>query len=188
MEEKYTKNQKSITALVGSKNTAKILGAEQALKKYYDNVIVEGIKVPSNVSDEPKDEDIYKGAKNRVENLIQYAKENKINADYYMGIESGITNLLGKWVIVNVAVIIDKENYESWGTSAGFPVPNKLVQDIIDTDLSKVIDKTFGRQSEPSSVGGVNRLTHNIISRIDLSRDAFIMALTQFINDKWNDK
>lgn len=173
--------------LIGTKNNGKIQGAKEAFEKYFDNVEIEGIAVESNVSDEPVNNEIYEGARNRVNNLINYSKQNNIDADYFLGIESGITNLLGKWIIINVAVIKDKTGYESWGTSSGFPVPDRYVKEIIDTDLGKVIDKMFKENDLRSSIGGISFLTHNIIDRIDLTRDAFIMALTQYVNELWKD-
>ena len=47
-----------------------------------------------------------------LELVMKDAKENNIDADYFLGIESGITNLLGKWIIINVAVIKNKNGYE----------------------------------------------------------------------------
>lgn len=174
--------------LIGSKNPGKIQGAREALEKYYENIDIEGIPVSSNVSEEPVNDEIYLGARNRVDNLIKYATENNINVKYFLGIESGITNLLGKWVIINVAVIKDKNGYESWGTSSAFPVPEKYVDEIIKADLGKVMDNIFRKQDLRSSKGGISFLTHNEIDRIDLTREAFIMALTQFINnDLWCD-
>lgn len=174
--------------LIGTKNPGKIQGAKEALEKYYENVDIEGIPVSSDVSDEPLNNEIYEGARNRVNNLMKYAKENEIDSEFYLGVESGITNLLGKWVIINVAVIKDKNGYESWGTSPGFPVPDKYVEEIINTDLGTVMDKIFEKNALRNSKGGINFLTHDVISRIDLTKDAFIMALTQFINeDIWSD-
>ena len=46
----------------------------------------------------------------------------------------------------------------------------------------------FQFQINMSKKGGISFLTHDVISRIDLTRGAFIMALTQFVNEKWNDK
>lgn len=174
--------------LIGTKNPGKIQGAEEAFKKYFENIEIEGIPVPSEVSEEPVDLDIYNGARNRVNNLIKYAKENNIKTEYFLGIESGITNLLGKWVIINVAVIKDNEGYESWGTSPAFPVPDKYVNEIINTDLGKVMDDIFKQHDLRSGKGGISFLTNNVIDRIDLTREAFIMALTQFTNKNWNDK
>ena len=60
--------------LIGTKNPGKIEGARRALRNYYDEFEIEGISALSNVSDQPVDEDIYFGARNRVNNLIKYAK------------------------------------------------------------------------------------------------------------------
>ena len=174
--------------LIGTKNAGKIQGAKEAFEKYYENIDIIGIPVSSNVGEEPLNDEIYLGAKNRVDNLIKYAEKNNMNSEYFLGIESGITNLLGKWIIINVAVIKDKNGYESWGTSSAFPVPDKYVEEIIKTDLGQVMDKIFKKSDLRSNKGGISFLTHNEINRIDLTRDAFIMALTQFINnDIWND-
>ncbi|MCI9087139.1 MAG: DUF84 family protein [Clostridia bacterium] len=174
--------------LIGTKNPGKIQGAKEALEKYFDDIDIQGIPVSSDVSEEPVNHEIYEGARNRVDNLMKYAKENNIDARYFLGIESGITNLLGKWVIINIAVIRDKKGYESWGTSPAFPVPDKYVEEIISTDLGKVMDKIFEKNDLRSSIGGISFLTHEVINRIDLTRDAFIMALTQHINEVWKDK
>ena len=173
--------------LIGTKNPEKIQGAKEAFENYFNDIEVIGIPVSSDVSDEPVDLDIYQGAKNRVDNLMKYAKENNIEAEYYLGVESGITNLLGKWMIINVAVIKNKDGYESWGTSPAFPVPDKYVDEIIKTDLGQVMDRIFKQNDLRSSKGGISFLTNGVLDRIELTRDAFIMALTSHINDVWKD-
>lgn len=174
--------------LIGTKNPGKIQGAKEAFENYFKEFEISGIPVSSNVGEEPVNNEIYEGARNRVDNLMKYAKEKNIQAEYFLGIESGITNLLGKWIIINIAVIKDKYGYESWGTSSSFPVPDKFVDEIISTDLGKVMDKIFQENDLRSSKGGISFLTNNVISRIDLTKEAFIMALTQHINKVWNDK
>lgn len=174
--------------LIGTKNPGKIEGAKEALNNYFKDYEIEGIPVSSDVSDEPVNNEIYEGARNRVNNLMKYAKENNIDAEYFLGVESGITNLLGKWVIINIAVIKDKKGYESWGTSPAFPVPNKYVEEIISTDLGQVMDKIFEQNDLRSGKGGISFVTNGVISRIDLTKEAFIMAMSQHINNIWNDK
>lgn len=170
--------------LVATKNQGKIEGAKRALENYFDNVEIQGIPVESNVSEQPVNDEIYNGAKNRVKNLKMYAKENNLVADLYLSIESGINNSLGRWMITNIAVIEDNNDFESYGTSPSFPVPDGLVQDVIDTDLSQVMNKIFEKDEERHNKGGgIQLLTHNKISRIDLTEMAFIMALTKYIND-----
>lgn len=174
--------------LIGTKNPGKMQGAKEAFENYFNNFDITGIPVSSNVGEQPLNNEIYEGAKNRVDTLIKHAKENNIEAEYFLGVESGITNLLGKWVIVNIAVIKDKNGYESWGTSPAFPVPNRYVDEIISTDLGKVMDKIFRQNDLRSGKGGISFLTNEVINRIDLTREAFVMALTQHINEIWNDK
>lgn len=173
--------------LIATKNQGKIEGAKRALLRYFNDIDIQGIPVSSNVSEQPVNDDIYIGAKNRVKNLKKYCRENNINADLYLSIESGISDSLGRWMITNVAIIEDEKDFESYGTSPSFPVPDKLVKKIIDTDLSSVINSIFGTDEERRNKGGgIQLLTHNEISRIDLTEIAFIMALTKYINDeKW---
>lgn len=173
--------------LIGSKNPAKIEGARRALLNYFNDVEVEGIAVSSDVEEQPINEQIYMGAKNRVKNLKKYCKENSMEADLYLAIESGITNSLGMWINTNIAVIEDENGLDSYGTSPSFPVPDKYVQEIIDTDLSQVMNKLFGEDNERHNKGGgIQMLSHNKITRIDMTEMAFVMALTKYVNgDKW---
>ncbi len=170
--------------LIGTNNKGKIQGAKEAFAEFFDDVEIEGINVESNVPDEPIDLDIYNGAKNRVENIIKLGYK----ADFYIAIESGITNLLGKYVIINSAVVKDANGNESWGFSPAFPVPDKYVDDIKTRDLGRVMDEIFNKNDLRSTIGGISYLTHGKIDRIQLTKEAFIMALTQFINkDTWSD-
>ena len=118
-----------------------------------------------------------------MKNLKEYCKDNNIEADLYLSIESGIHNNLGRWMVTNIAVIEDNDNFESYGTSASFPVPEKYVQDIIKTDLNQVMNSIFVKDEERHNKGGgIQLLTNNKINRIDLTEAAFIMALTKYIN------
>lgn len=173
--------------LIATKNPGKIEGAKRAFESYFDDVTIEGIPVSSDVSDEPVNEETYQGAKNRVKNLKKYAKENGIQADLYISVESGIYNSLGSWMITNLAVIEDNNNFASTGTSPSFPVPEHLVDEVINTDLSIVMDKVLGEDRERhNGAGGIQLLTRGKVSRIDLAELAFTMALVRYLNKEWN--
>lgn len=172
--------------LMGTKNPGKIEGAKQAFEKYFENIEIEGIAVSSDVGDQPVNEEILQGAKNRVKNLRKYAEENNIEADYYISSEAGITNQLGEWIDFNCAVIENNEGFQSVGVSQGFQIPNKYVDEIIETELGKIMDKIFQGNELSKGKGGISYLTKDEISRIDLTRNAFIMALISHINgDLW---
>ena len=168
--------------LMGTKNPGKIEWAKQAFEKYFENVEVVGIPVSSNVGNQPINEEIIRGAKNRVKNLREYAIENQIKADFYISSEAGITNLLGEWIDINAVVIEDSKGYQSIGTSQGFPIPDKYINEIKETELGKVMDRIFSGKELGKGKGGISFLTKNEVSRIDLTRNAFVMALTKHIN------
>lgn len=170
--------------IIATKNPAKIEGATQAFAEYFKEFEIEGIAASSDVSEEPVNEEIYQGVSNRVKNLKKIAKEQGKEADYYIAIESGITNQLGEWTLLNIAMIEDKTGLKSWGTSAGFPVPERYVEEIIQTDLGKVMDRIFNATELRRGKGGINLLTKGRITRIEQTKQAFIMALTQFINEE----
>lgn len=173
--------------LIGTKNPGKIEGAKEAFEKYFENVEIEGIPVSSDVSDQPINEEIFEGAKNRIKNLKKYAKENNLEVDFFVASEAGITNLLGgEWIDINAAVIEDKNGVQSVGTSQGFQVPDRYMDEIRATELGKVMDKIFKGHELGKGKGGISILTKDVISRIDLTRNACIMALIKHINgDIW---
>ena len=171
--------------LIATQNKGKVEGAKRAFEKYFDNVEVVGISAPSDVPEQPVNDETFWGAKNRVKNLKQIAKQNNIDADYFVAIESGMMNSLGSWMIVNIAVVEDKNGLESVSSSPGFPVPEKLVEKIKEIGLGQVMDNHFNESDLRSRGGGIQLLTHDVVSRIDLTEVAFEMALTKFINGEY---
>ncbi len=171
---------------MGTKNPGKIQGAKEAFEKYFDNVQIEGIAVNSEVGDQPFNQEILQGAKNRVKNLKKYAKENQLKPDFYISSEAGITNSLGEWIDINCVVIEDSKGFQSVGTSQGFQIPDKYIEEIKETELGKVMDKIFSGKDLGKGKGGISYLTKDEVSRIDLTKNAFIMALIEHINgDIW---
>lgn len=168
--------------LIGTKNPGKIEGARQAFEKYFENIEIEGILVESEVPAQPVNEEIFQGAKNRVKNLKKYAKQNDLKADFYIASEAGITNALGEWIDINSVVIEDVNGFQTVGTSQGFQIPEKYVDEIKQTELGKVMDKIFSKQQLGQGKGGINLLTKGEVSRIELTKNAFIMALIGHIN------
>lgn len=168
--------------LMGTKNPGKIEGARRAFLKYFENIEIQGISVSSEVGNQPFDREIFEGAKNRVKNLKKYAKENNIDADFYIASEAGITNLLGDWIDINAAVIESKDGIQSVGVSQGFEIPEKYIDEIKETELGNVMDKIFSGNNLAKGKGGISFLTKDEISRIDLTENAFIMALIKHIN------
>ena len=168
--------------LMGTKNQGKIEGVKRAFERYFENVEIEGIAVDSEVGAQPINKEIIVGARNRVKNVKEYAKKHNLEADYYVASEAGITNLLDDWIDINAVVIENKEGKQSVGTSQGFPIDEKYIDEITSTELGKVMDKIFKGNGLNTGKGGISILTHDEISRIDLTENACMMALIRYIN------
>ena len=168
--------------LMGTKNQGKIEGVKKAFERYFENIEIEGIAVDSEVSAQPINKEIIVGARNRVKNVKEYAKEHNLEADYFVASEAGITNLLDDWIDINAVVIENKEGKQSVGTSQGFPIDEKYIDEITSTELGKVMDKIFKGHGLNTGKGGISILTHDEISRIDLTENACMMALIRYIN------
>ena len=84
---------------------------------------------------------IVEGGANRVYfavGAMDLLMENNIKADFYIASEAGITDLLGNWIDINSVVVEDSEGFQSVGTSQGFPIPEKYIKEILETELGKV--------------------------------------------------
>ena len=103
--------------LMGTKNPGKIEGAKLAFERYFDDVEIIGIPVSSDVNAQPLNDEIYKGARNRVDNLKKYAEENNIDADFYIASEAGIMNYFKEWIDINLVIVESKDGLESVATS-----------------------------------------------------------------------
>ena len=58
--------------------------------------------------------------------------------------------------------------------------------EIKETELGKVMDKIFDGDNLGRGKGGISRLTKDVVSRIELTKNAFVMALIGHINgDIW---
>lgn len=58
----------------------------------------------------------------------------------------------------------------------------KYIEEIKQTELGKVMDKIFRGKDLGKRKGGISYLTKDEVSRIDLTRNVFIISLTQHIN------
>ncbi len=123
--------------LIGTKNPGKIEGARQAFAKYFKEFEIEGVEVDSEVGAQPFNKEIFLGAKNRVKNLKQYAKEHDMAVDFFIASEAGIINFYGDYIDINAAIVENSISFQSIGISQGFPIPEKYMEEIKKTELRK---------------------------------------------------
>ena len=106
--------------------------------------------------------------------------------DFYISSEAGLINIGKTWININIGVIEDLNGYESVGTSQGFMIPDNKVEKVKQKSLGVVMDEIFNAEGLSKLKGGINLLTMGEVSRIQLVRDSFILALVPFL--KQNEK
>jgi non-canonical (house-cleaning) NTP pyrophosphatase len=112
--------------ILGSKSERKIAIAEKVIRELFkdDEIIVEGVAAQSGVSETPFDKETFDGARNR----SLGAKEKVQDADYYIGLESGLVERYGHIYEEAWTVIITKKGEEYCGYSSGLKVPDSIIK------------------------------------------------------------
>lgn len=172
--------------MIATKNEGKIESAKRAFSKYFDDITVIGLKIESDVPEQPCNEETLNGATNRILNLKKHCKENNIYADFYVSIEAGLIELYKKYFVMQIAAVSNNSEKISYGISSSYPVPEKYVSTIKEKSLGELFNEIYKKDDESHNKhGGIVELTHQKVTRIDLGEQAFTMALTEWINEEW---
>jgi inosine/xanthosine triphosphatase len=167
--------------IVASKNPVKINSALSGFKKMFprEEFEVEGVNVPSGVPDQPMgDDETYQGALNRAEN----AKRDFPNADYWVGMEGGLTDENNIMEAYAWMVVLSK-NMMGKSKTATFELPDKVAQLVRQgMELAQADDQVFNRTNSKHKNGAVGILTDDVIGRTEYYEHAFILSLIPFKN------
>ena len=166
--------------IVASKNPVKVQAVTTAFELAFPQKMhhVEGIGVPSGVSDQPmSEEETRLGAYNRA----QGAKDARPEADFWVGLEGGIAEDHGMMQAFDWMVVMGRDNV-GYGRSAGFMLPPAVV-DLIHQgmELGEADDVVFAKENSKQSNGAIGLLTHDLITRQTLYQPALLMALIPFL-------
>ncbi|MBT4352286.1 inosine/xanthosine triphosphatase [archaeon] len=164
--------------IVGSKNPVKIEATKKAFSYYFDDVIVIGVSVNSDVSEMPKSEkECILGAKNRINNI-------KEECDFKVGLEGGMERTEHGDFLMGIAAVTNGIDV-SIGSSPRFVLPKKLGDDFFKTQTPDVVaDDFFNVEKIGKKQGSVGFFTNGVVDRSKFLELAIIMALTKFIHKK----
>ena len=169
--------------LVGSENPVKIEAAKEVFSKYFGRVRVTGIEVSSKVSAQPIDEEAFEGAKNRALELKKRNEEKNLGADFFVGIEGGITKLYSKWFASGVGCIIDSQGRTGYGASPYFGLPESIIDQLLSgSELGEVMEKVSGKDNIRQREGAIGFLSKGMMDRKNLYIHSLIVALVPFLN------
>lgn len=164
---------------VGSSNPAKVAAVRSAVALILpdETVAVCGYDIPSGVRDQPMSHDeAITGARNRATGA-RAAQD----AEYGVGIESGLEQIAGMWFTSGWVAIVDRHGNTSLVCSMLRQVPAAMI-DLVQQgmELGHATDKVFGTVDSKRSTGLIGVLTGDILTRESVFRDATIAAFATF--------
>jgi inosine/xanthosine triphosphatase len=200
-----------IIIAVGSKRGPKLNAVTQALQSFstalgHDSEFeVVGVEVESGVSHTPASRDeLMRGARQRAEALVELARHNGADWQYFVGLEGGLD-------VVHEGASADemlrhsklRQNghrrvfLESWayvfdgvrghyGRSGSIEIPAALAHEVLENgvELAAAIDRFAGAAGIRDAQGAWGVLSANLITRQEAFRIAMIAAFAPFYNAK----
>jgi len=171
--------------IVGTKNQKKVDVVTSVFKNILKQPSLEVIPhdAKSLVPEAPHDRETYEGAMNRAKDCEQLG-----DADYYVGIESGLVNRYGNIFEEAWAVIISKNGTSQIGYSSGLLLPNVVVGRMnngeLHNDIMADIDKMFDLPEDNRDTW--SRYTGGSISRQVSLEESLRNALIQSTDSERN--
>lgn len=167
--------------IVGSKNPVKIDCTEEAFSLMFEkSFTVSGVQAASEVADQPIGLEVtLLGAQNRVKNAKTIFPE----ADYWVGIEGGLSeDSLGMFAFAWVC-IEDKNGKKGTAQTGTFYLPEPIVKLVKSgMELGQADDEFFKDNNSKQKGGSVGILTKGKVTRSEYYSEAIKLALIPIIN------
>lgn len=170
--------------LVGSLNPVKIDAVKEAFSHYFKNIEVLGIEVESEVPNQPTGDQTFQGALNRTNNLLNINIKENLSAEYFVGIEGGISLLFNKWFAYGCMCVMNKDGKTGFGLSPGFELPQKVVSQLLKgKELGYVMDEIMNEQNTKQRGGAISFFTNGVMSRKELYVEGLKTAIIPFLHE-----
>src|SRR5580692_2017042 len=187
---------KKIIVAVGSTRKPKLRAVMTALDAFAPKLVpdgdfeVVGVDVQSGVSPTPTScEELMRGARQRVQALVETARETRKTWRYFVGLEGGLEVLqddrsrrvfLESWAYVSDGIV------GFYGRSGGIELPEELAHEVLERgfDLSDAMDRLAGAIGIRDGQGAWGVLSSDLIQRDESFRIAVITAFAPFYNAK----
>ena len=166
---------------VGSTNPVKIGAVRAVLGAIAPHATVEGIAVPSTVSDQPfGDDETIRGARARA-----IAARERIGADLGVGLEGGVVELPdGTMQTCAWAAVVDASGRSGVGGSLAMPLPSSVAAMIRDgVELGIAMDRLVGAHGTKHGSGAVGILTRGLVDRQRAYEILVTYALAPFVRN-----
>ena len=187
---------KKIIVAVGSTRKPKLRAVTEALNAFAAKLVpdgdfeVVGVEVESGVSSTPStSEELMRGARQRVEALVQIARETRRPWRFFIGLEGGLEVLQddrSRRVFLESWAYVSDGKQGFYGRSGGIELPEELAHEVLERgfDLSEAIDRYAGAVGIRDGQGAWGVLSSELIPRDESFRVAVITAFAPFYNAK----
>ncbi len=163
--------------IIGTENPQKRDAIRDAFEIYFDEVNVKMISVSSDVSKQPINSEITRGAENRINNMKLLVTKEK--CDFLVSVEAGIMRIGKRYYNLQYVLVENMETgKKSTGISQMMEIPKKYVKLAARTSVNNVFRIIFGDDKED----GISRLTRGEAERGALIRNGAVMALAGQLN------
>lgn len=163
---------------VGSTNPVKIAAVRSVVERIWPEAQVEGVAVPSGVSEMPMSEaETIIGAQNRAK-----AARQQLTADLGIGLEGGLHEEPFGWALQGWVAVVAGNGRSGLGSGTTLPLPSHIVQRVLaGEELGHVMDDLLGEENVKQKGGAIGALTGGLIMRQDAFTHSVIYALSPFI-------
>ena len=167
-----------VVIAVGSVNPTKVGGVRRIAEKIFPKLKILGITADSGVPSQPFADETIAGAVNRA----MVAKK-RANADYGVGLESGLFPFYGRHLDIQWCAVFDGENV-TLGNSMGFEVPEPVVDRLKKgkEDMAQVFEELAGIRGIGKKGGAIAFLSGGMAERRSMSEQAFLCAMIPRLN------
>ncbi len=171
--------------LVGSRNPVKVDATKDAFARFFASVEVIAREVDSNVSAQPVEDETFRGAEHRADELRTLNREQHLHAQFFVGIEGGIKQLWQRWFAFGAICLLDTQGQRGYGTTPFFELPNSVSAELVTgtgVELGNVMDRLTGDENTKQKQGAVGYFTRGVMNRKEYYVTGLTVALIPFLN------
>ena len=163
---------------VGSTNPIKIAAVRSVMQRVWPEVQVEGVSVPSGVSEMPMSEaEMIAGAQNRA-----MAARERLSADLGVGLEGGLHEETFGWTLQGWVMVVDGNGRSGLGGGTRLPLPAGIMARVIaGEELGPIMDDLLGTENVKQKGGAIGALTAGLLMRQDAFAHSVAYALAPFV-------
>jgi inosine/xanthosine triphosphatase len=115
--------------------------------------------------------------------LRELNRSQNLGAEYFVGIEGGITKQFDKWFAFGCMCVIDKDGRVGFGTSPHFELPSTVVDKLLQgAELGYVMDEIMNQLNTKQKHGAIGFFTNGVMNRKELYIEGLKVAVIPFLH------